>query len=76
MKASKELRYIYNFHELQVVKKYLRKLNNIQRAKYEKKFKTFTFKTTFSIKKSIITIILKIRIITTFIKLITSIIFI
>ena len=51
-------------------------MNNIQRVKYEKKFKSF-IKTTFSIKKSIITIISKIRIIiTTFIKLTISIIFI
>ena len=43
----------------------------------KKKFKTFMFKTVFSIKKSIITIILKTRIIIiTFMKFITSIIFI
>ena len=51
-----------NFHELQGVKKYLRKLNNIQRAEYEEKFKSF-IKTTFSAKKSTITITSKTRII-------------
>ena len=62
---------------MQNVKKYLRKLNNIQRVEYEKKFKTFTFKTGFSIKKSIITIISKTRIIiTTFLKPTISITFI
>ena len=56
---------------------FLRKLNNIQRVEYAKKFKTFTFKTAFSAKKSIITITLKTRIIIiTFIKFITSIIFV
>ena len=64
------------FHELQDVKKYLRKLNNIQRVEYEEKFKSF-IKTTFSTKKSIITIISRTRIITiTFIKLTISIIFV
>ena len=51
-------------------------MNKIQRAKYEEKFKTFIFKTTFSAKKLIITIILKTRIFIIFIKSITSIIFI
>ena len=52
-------------------------MNNIQRAEYEEKFKTFTFKTTFKAKKSIITITLKTRIIIiTFMKLTISIIFI
>ena len=51
-------------------------MNNIQRAEYEKKFKSF-IKTTFSTKKSIITITLKTRIIIiTFMKLITLIIFV
>ena len=51
-------------------------MNNIQRVEYEKKFKSF-IKTIFSAKKSIITIISKTRIIiTTFIKLTISIIFI
>ena len=64
------------FNNLIIIKKYLRKLNNIQRIKYEKKFKTFTFKTIFLIKKSIITIILKTCIITTLVKLIISILFV
>ena len=50
-------------------------MNNIQRVEYEKKFKSF-IKTTFSAKKSIITITLKTRIIIiTFMKLIITIIF-
>ena len=64
------------FHELLNIKKYLRKLNNIQRAEYEKKFKSF-IKTTFSAKKSIIIITSRTRtIITTFIKFTISIIFV
>ena len=51
-------------------------MNNIQRAEYEKKFKTFTFKIAFSARKSIILITKIIRIITTFIKFIISISFI
>ena len=52
-------------------------MNNIQRVKYKKKFKIFTFKIAFLIKKSIILIITKIiRIIITFIKSIISISFI
>ena len=51
-------------------------MNNIQRAEYEKKFKSF-IKTTFLIKKSIITITSRTRIIIiTFIKLTISIIFV
>ena len=51
-------------------------MNNIQRVEYEEKFKSF-IRTTFSAKKSIITIISKTRIIiTTFIKLTISIIFV
>ena len=51
-------------------------MNNIQRAEYEKKFKFF-IRTTFSTKKSIITITSRTRIITTtFIKPTISIIFI
>ena len=65
-----------NFHKLQGVKKYLRKLNNIQRVEYEEKFKSF-IRTAFSIKKSIITITSRTRIIITiFIKFIISIIFV
>ena len=65
-----------DFHELQSVKKYLRKLNNIQRVEYEEKFKSF-IRTTFSAKKSTITITLKTRIIIiTSVKLTTSIIFV
>ena len=55
------------------VKKYLRKLNNIQRVKYEKKFKIFIFKIAFLIRKSIILITKITRIIITFIKIIISI---
>ena len=51
-------------------------MNNIQRVKYKEKFKTFTFKIVFSIKKSIILITRIIRIITIFIKFIISISFI
>ena len=51
-------------------------MNNIQRVEYKKKFKTFTFKIVFSIRKSIILITKITRIITTFIKLIISISFI
>ena len=58
------------------VKKYLRKLNNIQRAEYKKKFKTFTFKIAFLIRKSIILIMKIIRMITALIKFIISISFI
>ena len=65
-----------DFNDLIFVKKYLRKLNNIQRAEYEEKSKTFTFKTTFLTKKSIIIITLKTRIITASVKLIISILFI
>ena len=65
-----------NFNDLTFIKKYLWKLNNIQRVEYEEKFKIFIFKTTFSIKKSIITIILRTRIITAFIKFIISILFV
>ena len=51
-------------------------MNNIQRVEYEEKFKSF-IKTTFSAKKSIITITSKTRIIIiTFIKLTISIIFV
>ena len=51
-------------------------MNNIQRAEYEEKFKSF-IKTAFLIKKWIITIISRTRIITTtFIKFTISIIFI
>ena len=61
---------------MQGVKKYLRKLNNIQRAEYEEKFKTFIFKTAFSIKKSTATVT-KTRItIITLLKLTILIIFI
>ena len=55
------------------IKKYLRKLNNIQRAEYEKKFKTFTFKIAFSIKKSTISTTRITRIIITTVKSIISI---
>ena len=48
-------------------------MDNIQRVEYEKKFKTFIFKTTFSTRKSIILITRIIRIITTFVKFIISI---
>ena len=48
-------------------------MNNIQRAKYKKKFKTFTFKIIFLTKKSIISLTKIIRIIITFIKFIISI---
>ena len=58
------------------MKKYLRKLNNIQRIKYKEKFKTFIFKITFSTKKSIILITKITRIIITLIKFIISISFI
>ena len=58
------------------IKKYLRKLNNIQRTEYEEKFRTFTFKITFSTKKLIIIITSKTRIIITFIKSIILILFI
>ena len=58
------------------IKKYLRKLNNIQRVEYEEKFKTFTFKIAFLIRKSIILIMRIIRIIIAFIKFIISISFI
>ena len=51
-------------------------MNNIQRVKYKKKFKIFTFKIIFLVKKLIISIMKIIRIITTFIKFITSISFI
>ena len=51
-------------------------MNNIQRVKYEKKFKTFTFKIVYSIKKSIILITKIIRIIITLIEFIVSISFI
>ena len=61
---------------MQIIKKYLRKLNNIQRVEYEEKFETFTFKTAFSTEKSIITITLKTRTIITFMKFTTLIIFI
>ena len=51
-------------------------MNNIQRVEYEEKFKSF-IKTAFSAKKSITTIISKIRIIIiTFMKLTISIIFV
>ena len=39
------------------IKKYLRKLNNIQRIKYEEKSKILTFKMAFLVKKFIIVII-------------------
>ena len=61
---------------MQFIKKYLRKLNKIQRVEYEEKFKIFIFKTTFLTKKPIIIIISKIGIIITFIKLIIFIIFV
>ena len=61
------------FNELTFVKKYLRKLNNIQRVKYEEKFKIFTFKIAFLVRKLIILITRITRIITTFIKSIISI---
>ena len=51
-------------------------MNNIQRVKYKKKFKIFTFKITFSAKKLIILITKIIRIIIAFIKFIISISFI
>ena len=51
-------------------------MNNIQCAKYKKKFKIFTFKIAFSTKKSIILIMKITRIITTSIKFIISISFI
>ena len=80
LKIHKSLKKNWNaykgFNDLTFVKKYLRKLNNIQRAEYKEKFKTFIFKTTFSAKKSIITIISKTHIITTLIKPITPILFV
>ena len=61
---------------MQVVKKYLRKLNNIQRVEYKEKSKTFTFKTAFSTRKSIISIMSKTHIIITFMKFTIFIIFV
>ena len=80
LKIRENLRKNWNayegFSELTFIKKYLWKLNNIQRVEYEKKFKTFTFKIVYSIKKSIILITKIIRIIITLIEFIISISFI
>ena len=52
-------------------------MNNIQRAEYKKKFKTFTFRIVFSVKKLIISITTRItRITIALIKFIISISFI
>ena len=51
-------------------------MNNIQRAEYEEKFKTFTFKIVFSVRKLIILIMRIIRIIIALIEFITLISFI
>ena len=65
-----------DFSELIFIKKYLWKLNNIQRAEYKKKKKIFTFEIIFLIRKLIILITRIIRIIIIFIKFIISILFI